>query len=56
MIASSKLFSRQSSASSMKVCGHREDGEDTSQEVIFEPIELVAAGLITCVVKREVRL
>ena len=56
MIASSKFTQQAVFSSSMKVCGHREDGEDTSQEVVFEPIKLVAAGLITCVVKREVRL
>jgi hypothetical protein len=55
MIASSNIQQAVFS-SSMKVCGHREDREDTSQEVIFEPIELVAAGLVACVVKVEMRL
>ena len=56
MIASSKFTQQAVFSSSMKVCRYREDGEDTSEEVIFEPIELVAAGLVACVAKREVRL
>jgi len=39
----------------MKVCGHREDVEDTMQEVLLELIEWVAAGSVAWVVKREVR-